>query len=357
MHSNIAVLTQHVKHAQAGDRTAFSEIVQCTQNLVTSVALAIVHDVKGSEDIAQEAYIVAWQKMKQLKRAQSFLPWLRQTTRHCAYQWLEKEKHNHHQRQQPLDDELNQLIATEQPDADLTEQQRQKIIAQALARLPDDSRDIVLLYYREQQSCEHVAELLGIDATIVRKRLSRARKTLAQDLLNRVGKAALLSAPSLSVTTILSSVLTFGSPPAAAAGLSVTGTLSGGVKWLAVLGVAAVGLFAALAGLFIGSRQAQKYAKTQQAKQHLVRLRNRAAVFLVVIGGLFFASYEVDPGWVLPLTAYSLLVAGIMYYQVQVQRYVNTPNSKRWSCYLGAILGFGGGGISFIAGLIMSGRL
>jgi len=357
MHSNIAALTQHVKHAQAGDKSAFAEIVQCTQNLVASVALAIVQDVKASEDVAQEAYILAWQKMNQLKQAQSFLPWMRQTTRHCAYQWLEKEKHNHRQRQRPLDDELNHLIATEQPDADLTEQQRQKIIAQALARLPNDSRDIVLLYYREQQSSEHVAELLGVDAATVRKRLSRARKTLAQDLLSRVGKAALLSAPSLSVTTILSSTLTFGSPPAAAAGLSASGALGSGIKWITFLGIAAIGIFAALAGLFIGSRQAQKYAPTHQAKQHLVRLRNRAAVFLVVIGGLFFASYELDPGWILPLATYSLLVTGIMYYQVQVQRHVNNPKSKRWSCYLGAILGFGGGGISFIAGLIMSGRL
>lgn len=357
MHSNIAALTQHVKHAQAGDRSAFAEIVQCTQNLVTSVALAIVHDIKASEDIAQEAYILAWQKISQLKQAQSFLPWLRQTTRHCAYQWLEKEKHNHRQRQKPLDKELEQLIATEQPDEDFTQQQRHQIITQALTRLPDDSRDIVLLYYREQQSSEHVAELLGVDSATVRKRLSRARQALAEDLLSRVGKAALLSAPSLSVTTILSSTLTFGSPPAAAAGLSASGALGSGIKWITFLGIAAIGIFAALAGLFIGSHQAQKYAETHQAKQHLVRLRNRAAVFLVGIGGLFFASYEVDPGWILPLSTYSLLVAGIMYYQVQVQRHVNTPKSKRWGCYLGAILGFGGGGISFIAGLIMSGRL
>lgn len=357
MQSELIALTQHVENAQAGNKSAFTEVVQRTQNLVTSVALAIVHDVKASEDIAQEAYVLAWQKMNQLKKAQSFLPWLRQTTRHCAYQWLEKEKHNHRQRQQSLDLELEHLIATEQPDADFTQQQRQQIIAQALTRLPDDSRDIVLLYYREQQSSEHVAELLGIDPATVRKRLSRARKALAEDLLNRVGKAALLSAPSLSVTAILGSALTFGSPPAAAAGLSATGALSSGVKWIAVLGVAAVGIFAALAGLFIGAHQAQKYAPTTHARQQLLRLRNRAAVFLVAIGGLFFASYELDPGWILPLTTYSLLVAGIMYYQVKVQRYVNSPKSKRWGCYLGAILGFGGGGISFIAGLVMSGRL
>ncbi|MDV6316678.1 sigma-70 family RNA polymerase sigma factor [Idiomarina sp. HP20-50] len=357
MPSNTAALTRHVEQAQAGNKSAFAEIVQRTQNLVTSVALAIVHDVKASEDIAQEAYILAWQKINQLKQAQSFLPWLRQTTRHCAYQWLEKEKHNHRQRQQSLDAELEQLISTEQPDEAFTQQQRQQIIAQALTRLPDDSRDIVLLYYREQQSSEHVAELLGIDSATVRKRLSRARKALAEDLLGRVGKAALLSAPSLSVTTILSTALTLGSPPAAAAGLSATGALSSGIKWIAVLGIAAVGILGGLAGLFIGSRQAQKYAPTAEARQQLVRLRNHAAVFLIAIGGLFFASYELDPGWILPLATYSLLVSGIMYYQVQVQRHVNNPKSKRWSCYLGAILGFGGGGISFIAGLIMSGRL
>ena len=356
--TNYDSLTAQVELARSGDRSAFSQVVERTQNLVTSVALAIVHDIRASEDIAQEAYVQTWQKLKQLQHTQSFLPWLRQITRHCAYQWLEREKHNHQARTESLEQALDQLVLEQQADAELDQQQRQTIITAALSRLPDDSRDIVLLYYREQQSTEHVAELLGLEPATVRQKLSRARKALADDLLKRVGKAALLSAPSLSVTAILSSAAMLASPPAAAAtGLSLTGALGGAAKWVAVVGIAAIGLLGALAGLFIGSQRAQKYAPTADAKQRLITLRNRAAVFLTIVGGLFYASYEFDPGWIAPSLTYCLMVSGVMYYQVKTQAYVESPKSKRWTCYLGAVVGFVSGFGGLVAGFILSGRI
>ena len=65
--TNYASLTAQVELARSGDRSAFSQVVERTQNLVTSVALAIVHDIRASEDIAQEAYVQTWQKLTQLR--------------------------------------------------------------------------------------------------------------------------------------------------------------------------------------------------------------------------------------------------------------------------------------------------
>jgi hypothetical protein len=148
------------------------------------------------------------------------------------------------------------------------------------------------------------------------------------------------------------------SPPAAAAtGLTISGALSGAAKWVAIVGVAAIGLLGALAGLFIGSRQAQKYAPSPEARQQLITLRNRAAVFLTIVGGLFYASYEFDPSWVTPSLTYCLMVSGIMYYQVKVQAYTDNSKSTRWTCYLGAMLGFVSGFGGLLAGFVLSGRI
>lgn len=356
--TDYTALTAQVELAKTGDRSAFARLVESTQNLVTSVALGIVNDVRASEDIAQEAYVQTWQKLSQLQRSKSFLPWLRQITRHCALQWLEKEKHNHGHRQQPLEPNLETLVSDQYPDRELDQHQRQQILTAALAQLPDDTRDIVVLYYREQQSTQHVAELLGLQPATIRQRLSRARQQLETDLLRRVGKAALLSAPALSVTTILSSAAMLASPPAvAASSASTVASMSGVGKWLAFIGVTAIGLLGALAGLFIGSQQAQKHARSAAAKEHLVTLRNRAAWFLLVVGGVFFASYQFDPSWVTPTISYTVLVIGVAYYQRRVQHYVNVPASKRWTCYVGVVFGFGGGLAGLIGGFIASGRI
>ena len=70
--------------ARAGDRDAYGRIVVACQNTITAIALAIVRDVPSSEDIAQDAFLNAWQHLRRLQNADSFLPWLRQITRNLA---------------------------------------------------------------------------------------------------------------------------------------------------------------------------------------------------------------------------------------------------------------------------------
>ena len=74
----------HLPAAARGDRDAYGRIVAACQGTVTSIALAIVRDVPASEDIAQEAFLSAWQNLRKLNNRASFLPWLRQITRNLA---------------------------------------------------------------------------------------------------------------------------------------------------------------------------------------------------------------------------------------------------------------------------------
>ena len=78
------IIQTHLPAASQGDQQAYGRIVQGCQNTVTSIALAIVRDVPASEDIAQEAFISAWQQLKKLNNTASFLPWLRQITRNLG---------------------------------------------------------------------------------------------------------------------------------------------------------------------------------------------------------------------------------------------------------------------------------
>src|SRR3546814_19943371 len=60
--------------AARGDRDAYGRIVGACQNAVTAVALAIPRDVPASEDIAQDAFLAAWQNPKRQQNPSSFLP-------------------------------------------------------------------------------------------------------------------------------------------------------------------------------------------------------------------------------------------------------------------------------------------
>ena len=66
IHAIDALIGAELPAARSGDRAAYGRIVAACQNTVTAVALAITRDVPASEDIAQEAFLSAWQHLKRL---------------------------------------------------------------------------------------------------------------------------------------------------------------------------------------------------------------------------------------------------------------------------------------------------
>ena len=97
--------------ARGGDHAAYGRIVSACQNTVTAIALAIVRDVPSSEDIAQDAFLSAWQHLRRLHNPDSFLPWLRQITRNLARDHLRANKRALHKVDFASDDQMDAAIA------------------------------------------------------------------------------------------------------------------------------------------------------------------------------------------------------------------------------------------------------
>lgn len=213
-----ALIMAELPRAQRGDQAAYGRIVAACQGGISAIALAMVRDVHSSEDIAQEAFIKAWTSLERLRNPSSFLPWLRQITRNLARDHLRGRRPD----QSGADfDVVLATVADPTPDHDeqLARQQEEAIVADLIDELPAETREILLIYYREGQSSRQVATLLGLQDAAVRKRLSRARQYLREDLLVRLGEFARSSAPTAAFTAIVVAGLTM-SAPAAAAGFA-----------------------------------------------------------------------------------------------------------------------------------------
>jgi RNA polymerase sigma factor (sigma-70 family) len=272
----IELLIRHELPAAArGDRDAYGRIVAACQNVVTAVALAITRDVPASEDIAQDAFLAAWQNLRRLQNPSSFLPWLRQITRNLARDHLRANRHH------PLDGEGAEIAIalaadpSPTPVQQLVEDERERAAAELIAALPEESREVLLLYYREGQSSQQVAALLGLSDAAVRKRLSRARQGLRDDLVGRFGEFARGSAPTAAFTAVIASALVVASPPAAAKGV-LTIAAAGGAKTfgkllLGAAGSLGIGIAAAMAGIWLGLRSQLKGAIDERERSELVR--------------------------------------------------------------------------------------
>ncbi len=247
------MLQAELPAATRGSQEAYGRIVHACQNTVTAIALAITRDVQASEDIAQEAFLKAWQQLDRLKNSASFLPWLRQITRNLARDWL-RAQHG-----RPMSGEVAEIAIGMAADPDPTPAERllqteEEIVAtDIISSLPEDSREALLLFYREGQSSQQVAELLGLSDAAVRKRLSRARALVRDELLQRFGEFARSTAPGAAFTMIVLGGLVGAMPAASAATVIGSGVLGGGLAGkLGTSGLTTGGVTGGVAGGSLG---------------------------------------------------------------------------------------------------------
>ncbi|HEX7988787.1 MAG TPA: sigma-70 family RNA polymerase sigma factor [Stenotrophomonas sp.] len=246
------MLQNELPAARKGCTQSYGRIVLACQNTVTAIALAITRDVQASEDIAQEAFIKAWQQLTQLNNSSSFLPWLRQITRNLARDWLRAN------RNRPLSGEAAEIAigmaADPSPNGvDAMARVEEELVAEEIiSALPEDSREALLLYYREGQSSQQVAMLLGLSDAAVRKRLSRARASVREEMLKRFGEFARSSAPSAAFAALVSSALMLAAPGVASAAIIASGAGVAGTS-AGKLGVGTLGVNTAGSGAAAGT--------------------------------------------------------------------------------------------------------
>ncbi len=359
-------VAMHLPAAQKGDRQAFAALVGATQNTVTSIALAVVRDVQHSEDIAQEAYLTVWKRLKTLRNPESFLPWLRQITRNLARDHLRRS------RTRPGDAPGNEDGASEiersvqggtDGEAAALADERDRVIRDALDAMPGESREVLTLFYREGQSSKQVAKLLGLSDAAVRKRLSRARVGLRSELEARLGDSLRSSVPGIAFTTLVGSLLTTASPPAAAAVAFATTAKAGGKLVLgASLGLL-LGLLGGIAGVVMGLRP---HIRTSTNAEELAALKRVRAVGigLVVFAVAGFAISAQLPGWLPATLVYVLFMTalGIQHFVILprilaprlAEQRRTDPDAARQQrrSRIWARVGMIGGGMSGLAGLI-----
>lgn len=364
--------------AAGGDRAAYGRIVAGCQNTVSAIALAIVRDAPASEDIAQDAFLSAWQNLRRLQNPASFLPWLRQITRNLARDHLRAQKF----RACPVDDVEAVIAAAADPAPDipdsLAQAQERVIAAEIIDALPEDSRETLLLYYREGQNSKQVAALLGLSDAAVRKRLSRARQSIRGELLARLGTFARDSAPTAAFTAIVTAALTIASPPAAAAAILGTGVAVAGKTLgkllLGALGAAAIGVLGAFVGIYLGLRRQLRGALDDAERGALTRsavvtaLASLGFVVAVTLSNLY------TDGWIAPVVCMLVFIA-LVFYQAMVaqprilarrhaaeaardpEAAARRRHRERVLSWLGAMSGLVIGGGALIYGLVANGRL
>ena len=159
--------------ARSGDGEAFGELVRRYQRPAYSVALAITGNHHDAEDVAQESFVVALERLDDCRNPDRFVGWLLSTVRNRARNLVRREKVR-------LAGPIPPDARTDVPSparAAQTAALRGKL-EEALETLSEVQREVLLLHDLEGWKHNEIAERLSIPAGTVRSHLHFARKAL-----------------------------------------------------------------------------------------------------------------------------------------------------------------------------------
>ncbi|HLL22446.1 MAG TPA: RNA polymerase sigma factor [Kofleriaceae bacterium] len=164
-----------VEASRRGEHEAFGHLVERYQDVVCAVSYSSTGDRGLSEDVAQETFIAAWRHLDRLRNVVRLGPWLCGIARN-----LGRKAHKRRRREELLDDE--HLAPGGDPFDAAARGDVERVVRDALARVPENYREVLVLYYCENQSIRDVAMALGTSEPAVMQRLSRGRRYLADSL-------------------------------------------------------------------------------------------------------------------------------------------------------------------------------
>jgi len=261
-----------------GDRDAFSRIVERYQSLICSLAYSACGALGASEDMAQETFITAWHRLKDLREPGKLRQWLCGILRNIAANAVRRDI-----RRGGAPESLEIIAEEASPEADPAAQavsrEEEALLWRALAGLPENYREPMVLFYREQQSVEEVAMGLDLTEETVRQRLSRGRSMLREEMTALVESALTRTKPgpafTLAVMVALPMVVASTASAALTTGAALTrgagaGTVGKGILTklgLGALAGPALGVFFA----YLGTRAATSGARSEPERKCILR--------------------------------------------------------------------------------------
>jgi RNA polymerase sigma factor (sigma-70 family) len=258
-----------------GHRDAFERIVERYQSLVCSLAYSATGSLSHSEDLAQEVFVTAWKLLPELREPAKLRPWLCGITRNLIGKALRREGREPLAGADPLEAAKGAAASEPLPPEHAISAEEQAILWRSVEHIPEMYREPVILFYREHQSVEAVAEKLELSSDLVKQRLSRGRKLLHRQVLAFVegalertnpGKAftigVVAALPALAIST-----------KAAAAGVTAAKE-SAAAKATTSTGIASaiVGPFLMLFGNYLGYRMSLDSAPSDRERRFIKRL-------------------------------------------------------------------------------------
>jgi RNA polymerase sigma-70 factor (ECF subfamily) len=147
-----------------GDKSAYTGLVKAYSGRVFAICLGMLGNAADAEDVAQQTFMKGFTEIKHLRDGERFGAWISRISQNMCTDFIRRQRRRR--------DAMWGAVPRRAEPKEYPE------LEGALARLPQDYRLTLVLYYFDGRSTKKIAEALGISQGTVQARLSRARKKL-----------------------------------------------------------------------------------------------------------------------------------------------------------------------------------
>ena len=167
-----------------GDDSAFSELVNKYQKPVHALVWRKIGDFHIAEEITQDTFLKAYERLGTLKQPQRFTGWLYVIAANNCKMWLRKKR----LQTQPLEETDSAQLekatysqyVVEEKERTIGEAKRE-VVKQLLATLQESDRTVITLHYFSEMSAAEIGKFLGVSVNTIKSRLRRAQQRLKQE--------------------------------------------------------------------------------------------------------------------------------------------------------------------------------
>ena len=171
-----------VERVRAGDVDAFGQIVKGYERRVFALAVMILRNREGADDVTQDAFVRAFERLDLYDVRRPFYPWLATITIRLSRNWLARHSPGA-RRETPIQPESSAHASAAPAALDvLVAEDEGRHLWRLVERLSLGERTAVILHYRQELSVSEVASAIGVTAGTVKTLLFRARQHLRASL-------------------------------------------------------------------------------------------------------------------------------------------------------------------------------
>lgn len=163
-----------IRDARRGDRQAFGLIIERYFRAAYASAYAVLGHAGDAEEIAQDTFVQAYQKLDKLREPSALPGWIWRIARDTALKHIRK-----HKRMKPMG-EVPDAGGQESPIQPLLDEEEKSKLLRAMGQLPEDMQQALQMKFWQDMDYEDMARATGVSAAALYQRVCRGLKRLRE---------------------------------------------------------------------------------------------------------------------------------------------------------------------------------